>query len=67
MVVNNSCRVHYDSHNIKESLTFHVGDFTGGQLCTIDEKNGEIVKHDLRNNKYLIFDGSRTAHFVLPF
>jgi len=62
---NFKCDPHVDGVNVGESMTFSLGDFTGGKLC-IQEDDNNIVSYDTKETP-IVFNGSLKRHWVEEF
>jgi len=62
---NFKCEPHFDSVNTGTSMTFSLGDFTGGRLF-IEEEDNKIVSYNTKESP-IIFNGSLKKHWVDDF
>lgn len=62
---NFKCDPHIDGVNVGESMTFSLGDFSGGRLF-IEEDDNNIVSYNTKENP-IIFNGSKKKHWVDDF
>ncbi len=58
------CPKHKDSKNIGESIIIGLGDYSGGDLVI---EGPEVAQSFSIKYKSMKFDGSKWAHWVLPF
>jgi len=69
IIVNRECEytIHKDARNrSNKTLSFSLGDYTGGRLILYDEDKKEVDRIDTNYQPY-IFDGMNTWHSVEEF
>jgi len=66
IMLNKNCvaKPHRDKNNIGNSIIVGLGDYTGGELCIVDEDEDIIYEADI-NKKFLEFDG-KMIHYNKP-
>ena len=67
ITINKNCvaKPHKDSNNLGNGMIVGVGDYTGGDLCVLDEKNKTIYQHNIKYN-FLEFNGGIHLHWNTP-
>tara|TARA_Y100001938_G_C7999538_1_gene383929 strand:+ start:414 stop:947 length:534 start_codon:yes stop_codon:yes gene_type:complete len=67
ITINKNCEAkpHKDGNNMGNGIIVGVGDYTGGDLCVLDEESKTIYVNDLKYN-FLEFNGGKHLHWNTP-